>query len=96
VWRTVDQATLKNRRNGDEYQVLVRLTEVLPAEMRVRVVADRGCGDQKLYRVLTEELKFDDVIRCPGNIQVTPGTGVPAWAWGRCMSAPRSAATGCG
>jgi hypothetical protein len=26
------------------------------------IVADRGFGDQKLYRVLTEELKFDYVI----------------------------------
>ncbi|MGO9237542.1 MAG: hypothetical protein ACLP4V_26955 [Methylocella sp.] len=28
-------------------------------------------GDQKLYRVLTEELKFDYVIRFRGNITVT-------------------------
>src|SRR5208337_4394625 len=31
VWLTVDTATLKNRRNGYEHQVLVRLAEVLPA-----------------------------------------------------------------
>ena len=67
VWLTVDKAALKNRRNGYEYQVLVRLAEILPADVRVRVVADRGFGDHKLYRVLTEELKFDFVIRFRGN-----------------------------
>src|SRR4051794_15714483 len=54
-----------------EYQVLVRLAEALPAEVRVRIVADRGFGDQKLYGVLTEDLKFDFVIRFRGNIMVT-------------------------
>ena len=30
VWLTVDKATLKNRRNGYEYQVLVRLARSCP------------------------------------------------------------------
>ena len=75
VWLTVDKAALKNRRNGYGYQVLVRLAEILPAEVRVRIVADRGFGDHKLYRVLTEELKFDFVIRFRGNIAVTTTDG---------------------
>ena len=53
VWLTVETATLKNRRNGYEYQVLVRLAEALPADVQVCIVADRGFGDHKLYRVLT-------------------------------------------
>ena len=75
VWLTVDKATLKNRRNGYEYQVLVRLAEILPADVRVRIVADRGFGDRKLYRVLSEELKFDFAIRFRGNIAVTATDG---------------------
>ena len=75
VWLTVETATLKDRRNDYEYQVLVRLAEVLPADVRVRIVADRGFGDQKLYRVLTDELKFDFVIRFRGNIMVTAADG---------------------
>ena len=75
VWLTVDTATLKDRRNGYEYQVLVRLAEVLPADVHVCIVADRGFGDHKLYRVLTEELKFDFVIRFRGNITVTAADG---------------------
>jgi len=75
VWLTVDTATLKDRRNAYEYQVLVRLAAVLPTEVRVRIVADRGFGGQKLYRVLTDELKFDFVIRFRGNIKVTAADG---------------------
>jgi len=75
VWLTVDKTALKNRRNGYEYQVLVRLAEILPADVGVRIVADRGFGDHKLYRVLTEELKFDFVIRFRGNIAVTATDG---------------------
>jgi hypothetical protein len=75
LWLTVDTATLKNHRNEYEYQVLVRLAEALPADIAVCIVADRGFGDQKLYRVLSEELKFDYVIRFRGNIMVTAATG---------------------
>jgi hypothetical protein len=75
VWLTVDTATLKNHRNEYEYQVLVRLADMLPADLNVCVVADRGFGDQKLYRVLTEELHFNYVIRFRGNIKVTAADG---------------------
>ena len=83
VWLTVDTATLKDQRNAYEDQVLVRLASVLPADVRVRIVADRGFGDQKLYRMLTDELKFDFVIRFRGNIKVTAADGEarPAAEW---------------
>ena len=35
MWLTVDTATLKNHRNEYEYQVLVRLAEALPADIKV-------------------------------------------------------------
>ena len=75
LWLTVDTATLKNQRNEYEYQALVRLADALPADIKVCIVADRGFGDQKLYRVLTEELQFDYVIRFRGNIAVTAADG---------------------
>lgn len=88
VWLTVDKATLKTRRNEYEYWALVRLAEVLPADTQVLIpafarTADRGFGDKKLYRVLTEELNFDYVIRFRGNIQVTSADGEtrPAADW---------------
>jgi hypothetical protein len=75
VWLTVATATLKDQRNEYEYQALVRLADTLPAGIKVCIVADRGFGDQKLYRFLTEQLKFDYVIRFRGNITVTSADG---------------------
>ena len=75
VWLTVDKDTLKDHRSLYEHRVLVRLAELLPAGIKVCVVADRGFGDQKLYQMLTEELYFDYVIRFRGNIAVTATTG---------------------
>jgi hypothetical protein len=72
VWLTVDKSTLKDRRSLYEHRVLVRLAELLPR--RPKFVADRGFGDQKLYKMLTKELCFDYVIRFRGNIAVTAGT----------------------
>jgi hypothetical protein len=85
VWLTVNKNTLKNNRSLYEHRVLVRLAELLPADIKVCVVADRGFGDQKLYRMLTEELYFDYVIRFRGNIAVTATTGETrtAAAWVR-------------
>jgi hypothetical protein len=75
LWLTVDTDTLKNHRNEYEYQVLVRLADALPSDIKVCIVADRGFGDQKLYRVLSEQLKFDYVIRFRGNIIVAARDG---------------------
>jgi hypothetical protein len=75
VWLSVGKDTLKDNRNRYEYQVLIWLAEALPADVKVLIVADRGFGDHKLYRVLTEELKFDYLIGFRGNIKVTAADG---------------------
>ena len=92
LWLTVDKAMLKNHRNAYEYRVLVQLAEALPADVNVLIVADRGFGDQKLYQVLTEELKFDYLIRFRGNIAVTSAEGEtrPAAGWVGVGGRPRT------
>ena len=92
VWLTVDKATLKNHRNAYEDRVLRRLAEALPAGVKVLILADRGFGDQKLYRFLTEELKFDYLIRFRGNIAVTSAEGEtrPAADWVGVGGRPRT------
>ena len=75
VWLTIEKSSLRNRRNACEDQVLERLAKLLPQGVRVCIVADRGFGDQKLYRMLTDDLKFDFVIRFRGNIEVTAADG---------------------
>ena len=75
VWLTVRKNTLKDHRNLYEDRVLVRLAELLPPHIKVCVLADRGFGDQKLYRLLSEQLHFDYVIRFRSNIAVTATNG---------------------
>ena len=49
--------------------------EVLPAGVKVTVVADRGFADCKLFYALTTELAFEYVIRLRGDIYVTNARG---------------------
>src|SRR5260370_39975220 len=58
LWLTVDTATLKDHRNEYAYQVLVRLAEALPADIKVCIVADRGFADHTLYAVLPQHPTF--------------------------------------
>ncbi len=59
----------------EPYQVLVRLADARPPDIKVCIVADHGFGDQKLYRILTEDPKFDQVIRLRAKITVTAADG---------------------
>ena len=86
VWLTVDKRTLKDNRSLYEHRVLVRLAELLPGDVEVCVVADRGFGDQKLYPGADRgTVLLDYVIRFRGNIAVTATTGETrtAAAWVR-------------
>lgn len=82
IWMTVNKATLKNKRNDHEYRLIERLHECLAADMKITLLADRGFGDQKLYRFL-QTLGWDFVIRFRGAIQVedAEGTRKTAHAW---------------
>ena len=52
-----------------------RLWEVMPWGVKVTVVADRGFGDCKLFKALTQELGFEYVIRIRGDIYVRSAKG---------------------
>ena len=69
IWMTVSKATLEGQRNDHEYRLLERLHECLPPNIRITLLADRGFGDQKLYRFL-QTLGWDFIIRFRGVIQV--------------------------
>ncbi len=83
IWQTVEKDKLKDNRNAHEDAVLARLAEVLPHEVHVTILADRGFGDQKLFNFLDHGLGFDYVIRFRGNIHVTDANGItrPASEW---------------
>lgn len=83
VWLTVLKSELAGWRNEAEDAVLWRLKEVLPAGVRVTILADRGFGDAGLYALLQNELQFDFVVRFRSNILVVPedGEGKTAREW---------------
>lgn len=74
VWSTVRKSKLRGRRNRYEDTLLTGLRDVMPAGVKVTVLADRGFGDHKLYGLMTE-LGFDYVIRFKGGITVTSRDG---------------------
>jgi hypothetical protein len=78
VWLTVDKGTLKDHRSLYEHRVLVRLAELLPAGIKVCVVADRGVGDRKLYKMLTKELYFTMSSASAATLPSPPRPVIPA------------------
>jgi hypothetical protein len=82
IWMTVRKSTLEGKRNDHEYRVIERLHECLGADVAITMLADRGFGDQKLYRFL-QTLGWDFIIRFRGAIHVeaADGTRKTASAW---------------
>lgn len=82
IWMTVPKSTLEGQRNAHEHKLLEKLHECIAENVRITVLADRGFGDHKLYRML-QTLGWDFVIRFKGNIQVENADGVTltAAAW---------------
>jgi hypothetical protein len=70
LWLTVDTAPEEPSNDTNIRSWSVPPTPCRPIS-RYASQADRGSGDQKLFRVLTEQLKFDYVIRFRGTITVT-------------------------
>jgi len=62
---------LKQNRARYEDQLLTRLKMVLPSDVQVIVLADRGFADRKFFRFLDEELGFQYIIRIKSTITIT-------------------------
>ena len=81
IWKTVRKSELKSHRNDHEYAVVERLHEILPAEVNITVLADRGFGDQKLLTLL-DVLGWMYAIRFRACIKVTHADRTrPAGEW---------------
>lgn len=70
LWKSVDKKQLKHNRAQDEDQLLSRLKDVLPKDVEVTLLADRGFADQKFFRFLDEELHFKYIIRIKSNTTI--------------------------
>ncbi len=75
VWKTVTRSTLKDQRNDHEDDLLSLFARLVPPGVRVTVVADRGFSDSKLYAFLSEELRFDYIIRFRAIVYVEAEDG---------------------
>src|SRR5688500_16416227 len=74
IWLSVLKDELSNARNDYEDVCLRRLAEVLPDDVKVTILADRGFADTKLFGFLTD-LGFGYVIRLKGNTKVSAADG---------------------
>src|SRR6266545_2321235 len=74
-WRTVRQKDLVDGgRTDEEDQALLDLHAVMPPDVRVRILGDRGFSDQKLIALL-REWGWGYVVRTRKNIYVTAAEG---------------------
>src|SRR3954465_11829891 len=82
IWLSVLKDELSTARNDYEDACLRRLAEVLPDEVKVTLLADRGFADTKLFGFL-DELGFAYVIRLKGNttVRAVDGPTRPAGEW---------------
>jgi hypothetical protein len=82
VWKTVRKSDLKDRQGQYEDEVIERLHDLLPGDVRVTLLADRGFGSIERYRHM-EVLGWTYVIRFRQNILVesAEGESKPAADW---------------
>ena len=71
-WKSVENNRIKHNRARYEDQLLTRLKEILPSDVKVTVLADRGFSDHKFLQFLSEELGFNYVIRIKSNTMIIP------------------------
>jgi hypothetical protein len=75
MWQTVDKSRLKYNRAHHEDELLTRLREVIPYDIEVIILADRGFSDHKFIKFLGEQLGFYYLVRSKSDINVTDKNG---------------------
>jgi len=74
MWKTHDKSTLRTHRSDYEDELLAYFREIVPQHVQVTLLADRGFGDQALYRSLMGA-RIDFIIRFRDCIQVLDADG---------------------
>ena len=75
IWHTVDNKRLKHNRGHYEDQMLSRLKEILPKDIVVTIVADRGFASQRFFDFIGNELKFQYIIRLKSSTTIISNQG---------------------
>jgi len=74
IWKTFDKSKLKGNMNKYEKKILQRLKKLLPKDVAVTILADRGFGYVDFYNEI-ENLGFKFVIRFKDNVKVYSDNG---------------------
>ncbi len=75
IWKTVDAKRLKGNQGHYEDEMLSRLKEVLPSDVDVVIVADRGFASYRFFDFISNELGFKYVIRLKASTTVISSKG---------------------
>lgn len=75
IWKTVPKAQLKDARNSHEDELVLKLREILPRDIKVTILADRGFADTAFFGFI-RGLGFHYLIRIRENFEVGTGDGV--------------------
>ncbi len=70
LWMTVNKNTLKGKRNSYEDQLLMRFQDILPKDIKVTLLADRGFFSCAFIQAIEQDFHWDYVVRIRGNILV--------------------------
>jgi Transposase DDE domain len=76
LWKTVNKSTLKNNRARYEDHILSKLKEIVPSDVKVTILADRGFADQLFFKFIAEQLGFFYIIRTRSNINISNQKGI--------------------
>lgn len=75
LWKTVSKSSLKNNRARYEDQILSQLKKILPAGVKVTILADRGFANQRFFDFIDKVLCFSYIIRIRGSVYVRDSKG---------------------
>jgi hypothetical protein len=75
IWKTHLKSELKNMMETYERALLLLLRSIIPENVHVTIVADRGFGKLWLLAFIKDELHFDYIIRTKANYVVVASNG---------------------
>lgn len=70
IWQSVENSRLKNNQGHHEDQILTRLKSVIPDNVKVTLVADRGFASYRFFDFIERELGFNYVIRLKSSTTI--------------------------
>jgi hypothetical protein len=74
IWKSVQKTQLKDARNSHEDEVVMKLREILPRDIKVTILADRGFADTAFFGFI-RSLGFHYLIRIRENFEIGAGDG---------------------